>query len=341
MRWGIIGAGRIARKFAAAVHSSEEATLEAVASRTSERASRAAAELGAAKAYGSYDELLADPAVEAIYLAVPNGLHAEWTKRAAQAGKHVLCEKPLALNVAEAESMFEAAKAADIWLMEAFMYRFHPRILRLRELIAEGAIGEVRILRLGFSFTLDRPVDPRWDAELGGGALYDVGSYCVNLARYLVGAAPVRAWATAHWAPSGVEETLVGTLEFPGGALAQLACSFRGGFQQQTQIIGSDGLIELDQAYSMHPDQRTAIRIWRGTQMAPMRELTFEPTNHYRLELEGFGRLVRAGHGSHGLVEMPLAETLDNLATIEALLRSAREQRVVDVGALGTSREVG
>jgi predicted dehydrogenase len=330
-QWGIIGAGRIARKFAAALRNSEEAMLSAVASRDADRARVAAAELGAASAYASYDELLADPAIDAVYLALPNSLHREWAKRAAQAGKHVLCEKPLALTAADAEDMFATARATGAWLMEAFMYRFHPRTLRLRQLLADGAIGTVRLVRLGFSFTLDRPADPRWQPELGGGALYDVGSYCVNLARSVVNEPPARAWATARWTPSGVDETLAGTLEYPGGAIAQIACSFRGGFQQQAQIVGSDGLIEIDQAYTMHPDQATRIRLWRGTQMARMEEISFEPTNHYQLELEGFGRLVRAGHRSHNLPEMPPAETIENLATIEALLRSARAGHSVDI----------
>ena len=331
LRWGIIGAGRIARKFAAAVRESNEAVLQAVASRDAERAARIAADLGAAHAHHSYDALLADDAVDAVYLALPNSMHAEWAMRAAAAGKHVLCEKPLALSAPEAQAMFATAREHHVWLMEGYMYRFHPRTLRLGQLLREGAIGDVRLVRLGFSFTLDRPEDTRWKAEYGGGSLRDIGSYCVNLARYVIGEAPSRVSAVAHWAPGGVDETLAATLEYPNGAIAQIACSFGGGFQQQAQIVGRDGLIEIDQAFTMHPDQETRLRTWRGTQMAPLHEECFAPTNHYRLEVEGFGRLIRAGHGPHGLTEMPLVETLQNLHTIDALLESARQGQAVRV----------
>jgi predicted dehydrogenase len=333
MRWGIIGAGRIARKFAAAVRESEEASLLAVASRDSARAEAAAAELGAERAYGSYAALLADPQVEAVYVAVPNALHAEWAIRAAQAGKHVLCEKPLAPTAAEAERMFAAARDAGVWLMEAFMYRFHPRTLQVAELVRSGAIGRVQLVRVGFSFSLDRPSDARWDSALAGGALYDVGCYAVNLARLVIGERPGRAFATARWSAGGVDETLAGTLEYPGGAIAQIACSFRASFQQQAQIVGDDGLVEVDQAFTMHPGQPTQVRLWRGNHFAQLEPIDLPPANHYRLEVEGFGRLVRAGHGAHGLPEMPLVETLDNLAAIEALLASARSGRPAAVGA--------
>ncbi len=329
--WGIIGAGRIARKFAAALHEHSTSKLVAVASRDAARAMAIAAELGAPMAYGSYEALLADPQIQAIYIGLPNSMHAEWSIKAAQASKHILCEKPLAPTAAEAAHMYEVARANNVWLMEAFMYRFHPRTLQLAELIRSGAIGKVQVVRAGFSFKLERPADVRWDAAMAGGSLYDIGCYCVNLARLVIGEAPVRAWATARWSASGVDETLAGTLEYPGGAIAQIACSFRGGFQQQAQIIGSDGLIELDQAFTMHPNQQTAIRLWRGTVFPPLETLTFDPTNHYRLEIQGFERLIQQGHGAHNLPEMPLAETLDNLATIETLLQSARtgEFRVV------------
>lgn len=331
LRWGIIGAGRIARKFVAAVQPSEEAVVTAVASRDPERASAIAAELGIARAHGSYEALLADPEVDALYIGLPNGMHAEWAIKAAQAGKHILCEKPLGSNRAEAEQMFVAARDNRVWLMEAFMYRFHPRTLRIKELVDSGAIGAVRLIRAGFSFTLGRPDDVRWQADMAGGAIMDVGCYCVNLARMLIGVAPEQVWATARWSAGGVDETLAGTLEYPGGAIAHIACSFAGGFQQQTQIVGSDGLIEIDQTFTMQPNQTTAIRVWRGVHFAPLEVIELPPVNHYRLEAEGFGRLIRAGHGQHGLPEMPLAETLDNMATIEALLHSARTGQVVQV----------
>lgn len=321
--WGIIGAGRIARKFAAALHEISTSKLVAIASRDAARAVTIAADLGAPVAYGSNEQLLADPQIQAVYIGLPNGLHVEWSLKAAQAGKHVLCEKPLAPTAAEAAHMLATARAHNVWLAEAFMYRFHPRTKKLAELVQSGIIGKVQLVRVGFSFKLDRPTDPRWDHTLAGGSLYDVGCYCVNLARFVVGEAPTQAWATARWSASGVDETLAGTLEYPGGAIAQISCSFQGGFQQQAQIIGSDGLIELDQAFSMHPNQQTAIRVWRGTSFAALETLTFEPTNHFRLEIEGFERLIQANPTLPDLPEMPMVETRQNLATIEALLQSS------------------
>lgn len=331
LHWGILGPGRIARKFAAGLSESTEAKLLAVASRDTERGRTAAQELGAERGYGSYAALLDDPEVEAIYIALPNSLHAEWAIRAAQAGKHVLCEKPLAPTAAEAERMFEAARDHGVWLMEAFMYRFHPRTLQLQEILRQGLIGMVRLVRVGFSFSLEREQDVRWDASLAGGALYDVGCYTVNLARMAVGAAPERVWATAQWTDAGVDHTLMGTLEYPGGALAQIACSFRASFQQQAQIVGSDGLIELDQAFTMHPAQESSIRLWRGNHFAEQETINIPATNHYRLEAEGFGRLIQPGHDNQQLPEMPLIETLDNLRSIEALLKSAQTSEVINI----------
>jgi D-xylose 1-dehydrogenase (NADP+, D-xylono-1,5-lactone-forming) len=329
LSWGIIGAGRIARKFATALRESQECQLVAVASREQARAVAIAAELGAPTAYGSYAALLADPQLDAIYIALPNSMHAEWAINAAQAGKHILCEKPLAPTIAEAEAMFNAARTHRVWLMEAFMYRFHPRTLALQDLILSGAIGQVRLIRAGFSFSLDRPNDVRWSSDLAGGALYDVGCYPLNLARTLIGSPPQRVWATAQWSESGVDQTLAATLEYPGDAIVQIACSFRASFQQQVQIVGSAGVIELDQAFTMHPDQETQIRLWRGNHFAQLELLEFAATNHYRLEADGFARLIQAGHGTTGLPEMPLLETLDNLTTIEALLTSARTNQPV------------
>jgi D-xylose 1-dehydrogenase (NADP+, D-xylono-1,5-lactone-forming) len=324
LNWGIIGAGRIARKFAVGLRSSTEGRLLAVASREQARAETIAAELGAPVAHGSYEALLADPQVGAVYIALPNSMHPEWAIRAAQAGKHILCEKPLAPTAAQAEEMFAAARDNQVWLMEAFMYRFHPRTLALADLLRANTIGQVRLVRIGFSFTHDRPEDTRWRPEMAGGSLYDVGSYTVNMARMAVGSLPQRVWASAQWSESGVDETLAGTLEYAGGAIAQIMCSFRASFQQQLQIVGNEGVIEVDQAFTMHPDQATHIRLWRGNHFAQLERIDIQPTNHYCLEADGFARLIQAGHMAHGLPEMPLQETLDNLTTIEALLRSAR-----------------
>jgi D-xylose 1-dehydrogenase (NADP+, D-xylono-1,5-lactone-forming) len=331
MRWGVISTGHIARVFVEGLGPSESEQVVAVASRERARAEEFASELGIAHGYGSYAELLADPEVEAVYVATPNSRHAEDSIAAARAGKHVLCEKPIGVGAAEAAEMFAIAREAGVWLMEAFMYRFHPRTLKVRELIEAGTIGEVQLVRASFGFNLTDPSNVRLSADLAGGALMDVGCYCVNFARMALGERPVRATAAARWAPSGVDKTLAGTLEYPSGALAQIACSLATSFNQTAEVIGSDGVIEVEQAFNLKPPRSGRMRVQRGRDSNNVEELTFEPVNQYRAEAEGFARLVAGGHQQNGLPEMPLADSLDNMATIEALLRSARSGQPVEV----------
>jgi len=323
MRWGVISTGRIARTFIAALRPSEEVVV-AVASRDAKRATTTAAEFDIPRSYGSYDQLLADPEVDAVYIGLPNSLHAEWSIKSARAGKHVLCEKPLAVSRAEAETMFAAAREAGVWLMEAFMYRFHPQTLKVQELIHSGAIGQVRLIQAAFCFSISDPANIRLSAALAGGALRDVGAYTVNFVRMIVGAAPDRVAAVAQWAPSGVDETLAGTLEHSNGPIGQIMCSFRASRCHTARVIGSDGIIELDEAFVVPVDRPSRIRLRRGARGEQVEEIEIAPFNHYRLEAEGFGQLIRAGHDARGLPEMPLVETLENLATIEALLLAAR-----------------
>ena len=331
MRWGVISTGHIARVFAEGVRPSTSEQVVAVASRDAARAAAFAAEMGLPRSYGSYAELLADPEIDAVYIATPNSRHAEDTLAAVRAGKHALCEKPIGVSAAEATAMFEAARAAGVWLMEAFMYRFHPRTLQAQELLRAGTIGTVQLVRASFGFNLTNPANVRLSADLAGGALMDVGCYCVNFARMALGERPVRATATARWADSGVDETLAGTLEYASGALAQVACSLATSFNQTAEVIGTDGVIEVEQAFNLRPTRSGRMRVQRGRDSSEVEERTFEPVNQYQLEAEGFARLVAAGHGSGGLAEMPLVETLDNMATIDALLQSARLGQAVEV----------
>lgn len=331
MRWGIISTGHIAAKFADALRASESEHVVAAASRDAERAAVFASDYGIARGYGSYEALLADPEVEAVYIGLPNSMHAEWSIKTAQAGKHILCEKPLAVSRAEAITMYDAARANNVWLVEAFMYRFNPRTLKLGELLAQRAIGDVRIIRASFGFFLSDMSNVRLNADLVGGALMDVGCYCVNVARLAAGQAPSRVLAAAKWAGSGVDETLAGTLEYPGGTLAQISCTLSGSGHQQVQIIGTDGSIDIDTAFNLPADQRGRMRVHYGANPARTEDLQFAPVNQYQLEAEGFARLVQAGHDAAGLPDMPLAETLDNMATIEALLRSAQAGHAVEV----------
>jgi predicted dehydrogenase len=327
MQWGILGPGRISRAFLAGLAGSATERAVAVGSRQLDRAEAVAEHFGVARAHGSYEQLLADDAVEAVYVATPNSAHAEWTIAAARAGKHVLCEKPLGVSRAEAESMVAAAREHGVRLMEAFMYRFHPRTLRVAELVAGGDIGTPTLVRSSFGFTVTDAANVRLSAALAGGALMDVGCYPVNAARMLAG--PVRtATACARW--QGVDVTLAGVCDHEGGALSLVSCSLVSGRHNVLQVVGSDGVIELPEAFTPARDRPSMLLVTRGTDTEKQ---TFAPVDQYTAEAEGFAALVAAGpDDAAGLPQMPLAETLDNAATIETLLAGAHPAGVTGSG---------
>lgn len=250
LTWGVLGTGTVARlamipALARLADTRADMRLLAVASQDQARAQALAAAHNIPRAYGSYSALFDDPEISCIYLALPNHQHGEWTKRAAAAGKHVLCEKPLARNVAELDAMAAACQMAGVRLMEALMYRFHPRMERVRALLAAGAIGPVRSVEAAFCFTLTDEANYRWQPEQGGGALLDVGSYCVDAARELMGAEPDAVSAQASYAPGGVDEEVTGQLLFAGGRIARITGSFRAGERQSIVIQGEDGALEV------------------------------------------------------------------------------------------------
>jgi D-xylose 1-dehydrogenase (NADP+, D-xylono-1,5-lactone-forming) len=324
MRWGILGPGRIARSFLTGLASSATESAVAVGSRDLDRARAVADDFDVPRAYGSYQELLADDGVEAVYVALPNALHAEWSDAAARAGRHVLCEKPLGRSAAEAEAMFGVARECGVWLMEAFMYRFHPRTLALAELVARGDVGEPRLVRASFGFTVTDTANVRMSAELAGGALADVGCYPVNAARMLAG--PVTGVAaTARWADTGVDETLAGTLDHASGAVSLVSCSLASSHHNVVQLVGTEGVVDVPSAFTPPPDRPSVLVHTPGARGGDPREISFDPVNQYTVEAEGFAALVAAGHAAAaGLPQMPLAESLDNAATIDALLAAAR-----------------
>jgi len=319
MRWGILGPGRISRSFLAGLAGSATEHAVAIGSRALDRAEATARQFGVPRAYGSYEQLLADREIEAVYVGTPNGAHAQWAIAAAQAGRHVLCEKPLGVSRAEVETMFAAAREHGVWLMEAFMYRFHPRTLRLAEIVAAGEIGAPTLVRASFGFAVTDPANVRLSAELAGGALMDVGCYPVNAARMIAG--PVRAaTATARW--QDVDVTLAGVLDHTGGALSLVSCSLVSGRHNELEVVGSEGVIIVPDAFTPPKDRPSTMVITRGTETE---EQTFAPVDQYTLEAEGFAALVAAGHeAAAGLPQMPLVESLDNAATIDTLLATAR-----------------
>src|SRR5215212_5726991 len=262
-QWGILSAANIARRrFVPGVRNGSEGQAAAVAARDGDRARAFADELGIPRAYGSYEELLADPAIDGVYIGLPNSLHAEWTIRAAQAGKHVLCEKPLARRAADAERMAAACELAGVILMEAFMWRHHPQHARVRELLAAGEIGESSLVRATFSFAMgaERRAGPdvRVQPELDGGALMDVGCYALDAARFLFDAEPIEVTALQRFDPAlGVDTTSSALARFPGDRLAIVDGSFDLNGPQRYEIVGGRGSIVVDPCFQPGPNATT------------------------------------------------------------------------------------
>jgi D-xylose 1-dehydrogenase (NADP+, D-xylono-1,5-lactone-forming) len=246
LRWGILGTGNIARQFARGVAASQRGVTTAVGSRSMESAQTFARDFHVPTACGSYGELIAQPDVDAVYNALPNHLHLKWTVDALKAGKHVLCEKPLAMDFAEAEEMFDMARKSGRVLGEAFMYRSHPQTIAVLETLASGAIGDVRLVRTNFCYRTRKPDgNVRFVKEWGGGALMDIGCYCVHFSRTIANAEPTAVSVVANFHSSGVDELAAGTMVFPGGLIASFAAGMCLHADNTTHIFGSEGFIEI------------------------------------------------------------------------------------------------
>lgn len=316
VNWGIVSTANIGRKAVApAISESSNGKLAAVASRSASSAQAYAQELGVERAFGAYEDLLASEEVDAVYIPLPNSMHHEWTLKALAAGKHVLCEKPLAMSARECSEMQAAADEAGLFLMEAFMYRTHPRVLKAREIIANGAIGEVRGVRASFRFTVSDPKNIRLQPELGGGALMDVGCYCVDVGRLLLGVEPEEAQARAVWSSSGVDVHLLGLLRF-GEAYLQFDCSLDTLRHEQVEVIGTEGRLLLDRAFLPGRDE-SVLEIFteKGHEL-----LTFPGVDQYRLMVEEFAEAITL----HKAPVFDGAHAAGGMAAIEALYASAR-----------------
>jgi predicted dehydrogenase len=314
VRWGVISTALINRKLIGGGQASAAVDIVGVASRELARAEEAAAEWGLRQAYGSYEALLADEEIEAVYISLPNSLHCEWSLRALAAGKHVLCEKPLSPRPAEVAAVFDAAERHGLFASEAFMYRHHPQTKRLAGLVAEGAIGELRLIRSAFSFTLTEDENIRLRPELDGGALLDLGCYCVNAAR-LVAGEPSSVYGAARLGPSGADIVFAGTLRFPGEVIALFDCAFALPGRDELELIGSEGSLFLDDPWHC----REPLIEWRRP--AGVEMLACEPADSYRLELENLSAAIR------GEAEPLLGrdDAVGQVAALAALIRSARE----------------
>jgi len=311
-RWGILSTANINRLVLAGAAASAQVEIAAVASRDLARAAAYARNHGIPQAYGSYEELLADPSLDAIYISLPNALHVEWATRALQAGKHVLCEKPLSRHPEQVEELFDTAERSGRLCMEAFMWRYHPQTKRLAALVADGAIGELRLVRAAFSFAASNPANVRLRPDLDGGALMDVGCYCVSACRLLAGE-PVRVTGQQVVGPSGVDVRFAATLAFDDSVLALIDCALDLPDRSELEAIGSKGTLRVQDPW--HCRQPT-LRLQRGD---VVELIEVEREDSYRLELENLGAAIR------GEAEPLLgrADAVGQARAIEALYRSA------------------
>jgi predicted dehydrogenase len=323
LRWGVLSTASIGRvKVIPAIQSAPHCDVVAIASRDGTVAATVAGELGIPRAHGSYEALLADQDVEAVYIPLPNHLHAVWTIAAAEAGKHVLCEKPLALTPADAERMIQVADRAGVRLMEAFMYRLHPTWVAVRDLLASGRIGRLTSVQSWFSYFNDDPANIRNIVEVGGGALYDIGCYSVNLSRMLFGAEPDRVEGMIVRDPAtGTDIVTSGMLRF-GDGLATFTCSTRSEDDQRVDVYGTTGRIHIEIPFNIPPDRQTRIFVTAGGDppVAPLTEtMTFDVADPYTVEADAFAVAVLTGDP----VPVPPADAVANLRVIEALIASA------------------
>ena len=339
VRWGLLSTARINERLIPPIRKSQRSELLAVASRSKEKAHRYAAEWDIPRAYATYEEMLADPDVDVVYIPLPNSLHAEWSIKTADTGKHILCEKPLALTPEEVDRMTDAARRNGVILQEAAMFRYHPHTHKLKELVGRGAIGDVRLIRGVFTFTLTNEKDIRLEPNLGGGCLWDLGTYPVRFIRTMLGANPieVQGWQVAS--DSGVDLSFMGQMRFAAGTLTQFFCSFEAVPERRADLIGSNGIIHADHPWLNNSGEPANVHILRGGAADASvtfgdsldhlieETLTYEKINAYESEIDSMvaSILDRAD------VTISLEDSRDNVATVVALYTSAREGRPVQL----------
>jgi predicted dehydrogenase len=315
LNWGLLSTARINRALIPPLQVSRRNKLLAVASRSQATADAYAREKKIPRAYGSYEALLADPEIDVIYNPLPNHLHAEWTIKAVQAGKHVLCEKPLALSVEEVDAIREAARKHGCVVAEAFMYRHHPQTLKVQEIVQSGSLGTLKLIRGSFTFILTRENDVRLKPEWGGGSIWDVGCYPISYARTVVGAEPLEVFGWQVTGPSGIDETFVGQMRFDGGILAQFASSFVLPFQAVMEIVGSEGTLSIPHPFK--PGIAEKIYLTRGERIET---ITIKGIELYSGEVEDMADAILLGKPPR----IPLEDSRANVAAIAAFLESAR-----------------
>jgi D-xylose 1-dehydrogenase (NADP+, D-xylono-1,5-lactone-forming) len=321
-RWGLLSTARINRAIIPPLQASARHALVAVASRDRARGEAYAREWGIPRVHVSYETLIDDPEIDAIYNPLPNALHAAWTIRAVRAGKHVLCEKPLATTVADVDAIAREAKAAGVVVAEAFMYRHHPQTLRLKALVDERAIGRLRLIRSAFTFQLTRTDDVRWEPSLGGGSLWDVGCYPVSIARLLAGVEPQEVFGRSRQGEADVDDSFTGQIAL-GEVIAQFDAGFRAPQRTHLEVVGSEGVITAAAPFKPAPGAHLVLSRGDATEV-----IAVEDQPLYIGELDD---LADAAAGTRQ-PRVTLADSRGNVATIVALYESARTGRPVAVG---------
>jgi predicted dehydrogenase len=329
VRWGILGVSMFAtRRMVPAMQRGRDLTVSAIASRSKDKAEKAARDLNIPRAHGSYEELLADPEIDAVYIPLPNHLHVPYSIKAAEAGKHVLCEKPIALNAAEARALLDARDRTGVLIQEAAMIRVHPRWLATRAELARGSagkIGELRSIVSSFGYHLRQRDNVRYRRDMGGGTLLDVGFYPVSISRFCFGAEPTRVLASLTTDPeTGVDILAAAMLEFPSGH-SIFSCGMQLSPSQQVALMGGKGRISFDVPWSPYTDRPTRLIIDRSEQLEEpvVESVAFEPCNQYTLLAEGFSQAVTSG----AKAPLPLEDSVKNMAVLDALARSAQSGR--------------
>jgi xylose dehydrogenase (NAD/NADP) len=323
LNWGLLSTAHINRSLIPPIKKSERNELVAVASRDADKASAYARKWDIPRSFGSYEAMLADPDIDVIYISLPNSLHAEWTIRAAQSEKHVLCEKPLAMSVTEVDAVREAADRQGVVVAEAFMYRHHPQSQQVKLLVDEGQIGNLQLIRGCFTFQIGNKDDIRLVSKLGGGSIWDVGCYPISYARFLVGGDPELVYGWQICNDDGVDLQFVGQMRFPNGVMAQFDSSFQTPFRTQMEIVGDQGSLEI--ANPFKPGWSNVIHLTRDGET---KDITVPGEELYSGEVEDMADAILFGRNPR----ISLQDSRGNVATIQSLLESASLGKPVHIG---------
>ncbi len=332
IKWGVLGNALIARKCVIpAIQKSHNGIIHALGTRSPATAEEVAEKNGIQHVYDTYEAVIEDPAIDAVYIPLPNHLHQPWSQKALSAGKHVLCEKPLACNARQAREMAEHAASCGRLLMEAFMYRFHPRSRRIKQMVDENAIGDPRLVRSAFCFHMDEDIiqsgdNIRLKPEMGGGALMDVGCYGVSVARWMIGTEPLKVQAQAVYHAAGVDLHLVGTLGFSGGQLATVEASFVTSLQQTYAVVGTRGTIELPHN-AFVPWEKDAAYTLRAQDEETGQEHQVQGADEYQLMVEHFADAVL----NRADLSYTPDDSIANMRVLDALAEAAQTEKTVSV----------